>query len=60
MAAKKVETKARTEQFESVRPNGARVLVTRDLDTGEQTVEEIEPAPDEQAEADEQAEVEDK
>lgn len=51
MAAKKEETKARTEQFESVRPDGAKVLVTRDLDTGEQTAEEIEPAPEEPAQS---------
>lgn len=35
----------RFEEFERERPDGAIVLVRRNIDTGEQTVTEITPAP---------------
>lgn len=34
-----VEPEARTETFDAVRPDGVAVTVTRNLDTGEQSVE---------------------
>lgn len=34
-----VEREARTETFDAVRPDGVAVTVTRNLDTGEQSVE---------------------
>ncbi len=34
-----VEPKGRTETFDAVRPDGVAVTVTRNLDTGEQSVE---------------------